>query len=267
MNHMDGGDETEWVELEEFDERDRRKKIGEGWYNVWSRFNYWGRKGKHTDFWVNHDWFDWVGAVFDGSGHFRLGIFRIKHKPGNAGVSHENGYSDDFLTGLDLDVCNPHVAFRLKHWGVWLVEQLKIDGFRLDAAKHIDFGFMREWISHVRHSTGRNLFAVAEYYSGHLFDLELYLRNTNWTVSLFDFPLHYNFVSASRGPFDLRRILEGTLVERYPDHAVTFLDNHDSQPLRCPLGYKGDGDFVKDWFRPHAYALILLRQSGYPCVF
>ena len=25
--------------------------------------------------------------------------------------------------------------------------------------------------------------------------------------------------------------------------------------------------FVEDWFKPMAYALILLRREGYPCVF
>ncbi|KAI9005043.1 glycoside hydrolase superfamily [Hyaloraphidium curvatum] len=267
MNHMDGGDETEWVEVLEFDEHDRSRQIGEGWFNIWTKFNYWGRKGKHADFWVNHDWFDWVGSVVDGSGHYRRGCFRIKHKPGNHNVSHEAGYSYDFLTGLDLDVCNPNVANRLKWWGEWMVKEVKVDGFRLDAAKHVDWGFMRDWVAHVRHNTSRNLFSVAEYYSGQLWDLEQYLHNMNFSVSLFDMPLHYNLVAASSGPFDLRRILNGTLMQRYPDFAVTFVDNHDTQPLRSALGERGEGDFVQDWFRPHAYALILLRTSGYPCVF
>lgn len=294
MNHMDGGDESEWVEVLEFDEWNRNKCVGGGWYGVWTKvgfwlrfsgcvvlsadrssgnptffqqFNYWGRRGKYADFWINHDWFDWVGAVFDGAGHYRRGIFRMKNKPGNQNVSQEGGHSVDFLTGLDLDVCNPHVSDRLKWWGEWMVRDVKIDGFRLDAVKHIDWGFMKQWIEHVRHFTGRNLFAVGEYISGSLAELEKYLNDVNFQFSLFDVPLHFNLVAASRGPFDLRKILRGTLVEKHPDHAVTYVDNHDTQPLRSPLGPLGDGDFVKDWFRPHAYALILLRRTGYPCVF
>lgn len=48
---------------------------------------------------------------------------------------------------------------------------------------------------------------------------------------------------------------------RDPIAAVTFVDNHDSQPgqaLASP---------VADWFKPIAYAFILLRREGYPCVF
>jgi alpha-amylase len=44
-------------------------------------------------------------------------------------------------------------------------------------------------------------------------------------------------------------------------HSVTLVDNHDTQPLQdleAP---------VEPWFKPIAYALILLREEGYPCVF
>lgn len=267
LNHMDGGDEQEWVEVLEFDEADRSKQIGEGWYNVWTKFCYWGRKGKYADFWINHDWFDWVGSVFNGDGKSRKGVFRIKHKSGNPGVSHETGFSLDFLTGLDLDVCNPHVANRLKWWGEWMVRDVQVDGFRVDAAKHIDYDFVRDWIGHVRDRTKKDTFAVAEYYSGNVADLDQYLRDTSFSVSLFDLPLHFNLLAASHGPFDLRNIFKGTLVEKHPDYAVTFVDNHDTQPLRSQWGDLGDSNFVKAWFRSHAYALILLRASGYPCVF
>jgi alpha-amylase len=43
--------------------------------------------------------------------------------------------------------------------------------------------------------------------------------------------------------------------------AVTFVDNHDSQPLQALESY------VEFWFRPLAYALILLREEGCPCLF
>jgi alpha-amylase len=42
---------------------------------------------------------------------------------------------------------------------------------------------------------------------------------------------------------------------------VTFVENHDSQPLQALESV------VEPWFKPLAYALILLRREGYPCVF
>ena len=59
----------------------------------------------------------------------------------------------------------------------------------------------------------------------------------------------------------MSKIFEGTLVKASPHHAVTFVDNHDTQPSQ------GLQSWVEDWFKPLAYALILLRQEGYPCVF
>jgi alpha-amylase len=43
--------------------------------------------------------------------------------------------------------------------------------------------------------------------------------------------------------------------------AVTFVENHDTQPGQALQS------FVLPWFKPSAYACILLREAGYPCVF
>ena len=82
-------------------------------------------------------------------------------------------------------------------------------------------------------------------------------------VKLFDVPLHFNFHNCSKahGNYDLRTIFDGTLTRINPLMAVTFVDNHDSQPGQSLESW------VEDWFKPMAYALILLRQDGYPCVF
>jgi alpha-amylase len=59
----------------------------------------------------------------------------------------------------------------------------------------------------------------------------------------------------------MRRILDGTLMQQQPSLAVTFVENHDSQPLQSLESV------VESWFKPLAYAIILLRREGYPCVF
>ena len=43
--------------------------------------------------------------------------------------------------------------------------------------------------------------------------------------------------------------------------SVTFIDNHDSEP------FQSLESFVDYWFKPLAYALILLREHGIACVF
>ena len=82
-------------------------------------------------------------------------------------------------------------------------------------------------------------------------------------MSIFDVSLHYNFSNASkqRNNYNLAQIFDGTLTKIDPIYAVTFVENHDSQPLQALESV------VEDWFKPIAYALILLREAGYPCVF
>ena len=105
--------------------------------------------------------------------------------------------------------------------------------------------------------------AVGEYWSGDLGRLLHYLDAVDNEMSLFDVALHYNFFHASeRGSgFDMSRIFENTLVAERPANAVTFVDNHDTQ-----YGQSLES-FISDWFKPLAYALVLLRQDGLPCVF
>ena len=76
-------------------------------------------------------------------------------------------------------------------------------------------------------------------------------------------PLHYHFCQAGQAGngYDLRELLRDTLVDRRPALAVTCVDNHDTQPGQALQSW------VADWFKPLAYAVILLREAGTPCVF
>ena len=164
--------------------------------------------------------------------------------------------------GADLDFANKEVVEECTNWGKWYLETTKVDGFRLDAVKHINANFYKEWIRTLRKESKKELFTVGEYWSGDVNKLHRYITNTEGEISLFDVPLHYNLYSASIDiNYDLSKILDKTLVKENPAKAVTFVDNHDTQPGQALES------FVVDWFKPAAYAIILLRDSGYPCVF
>jgi alpha-amylase len=59
----------------------------------------------------------------------------------------------------------------------------------------------------------------------------------------------------------LQRIFDNTLIKEAPNLAITLVSNHDTQPLQALESV------VEAWFKPLAYALILLRRDGYPCIF
>ncbi|HQY89696.1 MAG TPA: DUF1939 domain-containing protein, partial [Tepidisphaeraceae bacterium] len=166
--------------------------------------------------------------------------------------------------GCDVDLYHPEVREELVAWGKWFVDTTNVDGFRLDALKHIPYSFVRDWLNTIRtHFGGRELFAVGEYWSADVGALRHFLGETQYTMQLFDVPLHFRFVQASKSgsEFDLTTIFDHTLVTDMPTIAVTFVDNHDTQPGA------GLESWVEPWFKPLAYAMILLREVGYPCVF
>jgi alpha-amylase len=261
FNHKNGGDAEELVEAIPVSIENRNQDTGAvETIKVWTKFDFPGRGLKYSAM-------KWNWRHFDSVNHnmFKPGdntIYRSKAKHFETGVNTGHG-NYDFLMACDLDTSSPEVVKELNYWGEWIVDTLKIDGFRLDAVKHVRASFFPEWLTHVRKKTKKELFTVGEYWSNNIDDLHQFISATGGQLSLFDVPLHYNLQAASRGGgnYDMSKIFDGTLVQNQPTLAVTFVDNHDSQPLQA---LESD---VMDWFKPLAYALILLRRGGYPCVF
>lgn len=260
LNHRMGGDETEEVRAVQVDPNARETQLGEEkTISAWTRYRFPGRKGKYSDF--EWDWTCFHGTDWDEGTH-QSGIYRFAGKNWDEDVDRSENGNYDYLMGNDVDVHNPAVLEELKRWGEWYVNTTGADGLRLDALKHISKSFFREWLAYLREMSGRELFTVGEYWSPELLDLEEYLGDDE-PMSLFDVPLHYKLFGASNsmGTMDLAHIFDGTLVNSNPVRAVTFVDNHDTQPGQSLAST------VAPWFKPSAYMLILLREAGYPCVF
>ena len=260
FDHKMGADATEQILAVSVDPRDREEiTSNEETIEAWTKFTFPGRNGKYSDYIWNWDDFD--GIDYDQATKENR-IFRFYGKDWDQQVDGE--YQNyDYLMGADIDFQNPDVIQELNRWGSWFVDTTKIDGFRMDAVKHIHFGFYKNWLEKLRKDTGKELFSVGEYWSGDINKLIHYMQVDDYMMSLFDVPLHYHFYDASRsnGHYDMSKLLDGTLVSYDEFKAVTFVDNHDTQ-----IGQSLES-WVLDWFKPMAYAMILLRQQGYPCIF
>ncbi len=262
MNHKAGADYTEAFMAQEVAEDNRLENISEP-YEIegWTGFNFPGRQGKYSDF--TWHWYHFSGTDSDA----RTGkeaIFKTvsEGKGWSGGVDEENG-NYDFLMFANIDFHHPEVIEEMKRWGRWVSKELNLDGMRLDAIKHINDDFIKGFLQSVREERGQDFYAVGEYWHKDLDALGAYLKEERYRVDLFDVPLHFNMHEASQQgrDYDLSTLLNGTLVQAHPALAVTFVDNHDSQ-----MGSSLESD-VADWFKPSAYALILLMKDGYPCVF
>ncbi|MFM7648792.1 MAG: alpha-amylase, partial [Cyanobium sp.] len=261
FNHLMGADAQEEFNATPHDPQNRLQSLGDQRpIRAWTHYSYPARAGAHSAM-------QWHWWHFDAVDHNSLepdvqAVWRIEGKAFDDDVDLERG-NDDYLMGCDLDIDHPEVRAALKHWGSWMLDTAGVDGFRLDAIKHISGDFFPDWLSHVAAHAGRDLFVVGEYWTTNLDTLRWYVSRSGGRIHLFDAPLHHNFHRASRqgAGYDLRRLLDGTLMGELPQLAVTLVENHDTQPLQALESV------VEPWFKPLAYAFILLRREGYPCLF
>ncbi len=264
LNHKAGADETERFLAYEVNPDNRQEKISEA-YEIegWTKFSFPGRNNKHSDFKWN--WTHFSGTDYNQENE-KEAIYLIKGT--------DKGWSDDetvdsefgnydYLMFADIDYEQDDVVEEIKKWANWYIDETKVDGFRLDAIKHINYHFIRDLVADIRENGRPDFFVVGEYWISNQEALQEYLEATDYTFDLFDVGLHFNFHQASKDEegYDLRELLNDTLISDMPTHAVTFVDNHDSQPGQSLES------FVEAWFKLHAYAFILLRDEGFPCLF
>lgn len=262
MNHKAEGDYTERFMAQEVDPEDRNVEIGEEQeIQAWTGYMFKGRGNKYSDF--KWHWYHFSGVSFDDA-QKKCGIFRVlgENKHWSEGVDKENG-NYDFLLCNDLDLDHPDVVKELNRWGRWVSKELDLDGMRLDAIKHMKDLFVKEFLEYVRAERGEDFYAVGEYWNNNLKILTNYLETLEYNIDLFDVPLHYNLfqVSEEKEKYDMRELLDNSLILHHPENAVTFVENHDSQQ-----GSSLQSE-IQDWFKPAAYGLILLMEKGYPCIF
>ncbi|KAI9741751.1 MAG: hypothetical protein M1834_000137 [Cirrosporium novae-zelandiae] len=259
LNHKAAADHTERCKVVKVDPDDRRKTISKPFeIEAWLGFDFPGRQNRYSS--QKYHWHHFSGTDYDNKTG-KSAIYKIVNKNWSTGVDTEKG-NYDYLMFADVDYSNPEVVADVKNWGSWMGNELKIKGIRFDAVKHYSEDFLKEFIAHLDQDVGKGWFFVGEFWKDSLEHMQGYLKRMGHHFSLFDVPLVYNFSRISRtDKADLRRVFERTLVKHEPKSAVTFVMNHDTQPMQALEAP------IADFFKPLGYALILLRAEGYPCVF
>lgn len=264
LNHKAAADGLEKFEVVEVDPNDRTIVLTEPFtIKGWTKFTFDGRNGAYNDF--HWHWYHFTGTDYDASRN-KSGIYQIQGD--NKGwaqddlVDSENG-NYDYLMYADIDFKHPEVVENLNQWAEWFIETTGVQGFRLDAVKHIDSFFMKNFIQQITDKYGDDFYVFGEFWNGDEQSNNDYLASIDYQFDLVDVALHQNLFGASQEGenFDLTTIFNGTLASNHPESAVTFVDNHDTQRGQALESTVGE------WFKPAAYALILLREAGLPCVF
>ncbi|KAF1981494.1 glycoside hydrolase family 13 protein [Aulographum hederae CBS 113979] len=261
LNHKAGADEKEKCMAVEVDQNDRTKEVGDPYeINAWVGFTFPGRGDKYST--QKYHWYHMTGTDYNADND-KTAIYKIvgDNKRWAESVDTEQGNAD-YMMFADLDYHHDEVCADVKNWGVWVTKELKLKGMRLDAVQHFSERFTNEFVSEIRKECGNDQFMVGEFWVGDQQTMSDWLEKMERKFSLFDAPLLYNFASISKQEkADLRKVFDGSLVSVQPQNAVTVIMNHDTergQVMETP---------IEGFFKPLAYCLILLRSSGYPCIF
>jgi alpha-amylase len=262
MNHKAGADEKEVFKVIQVDGDNRTEEISQPFdIEGWTKFTFPGRGNQYSDFKWTFEHFN--GTDFDAKQN-KSGIFRIlgENKKWNEHVDDAYG-NYDYLMFANIDYNHAKVKEEMIKWGQWLANTLQCNGFRLDAIKHISREFIKDFVTQIMKARGDDFYIVGEFWNSDPGACQEFMDTVDCKLSLFDVCLHYNFNEAAQAgkAFNLTTIFKNSLVATHPQNAVTFVDNHDSQPGQALESWVGD------WFKQSAYAIILLRKDGYPCVF
>ncbi len=280
LGHKCGADDKELFAAHPVDENDRLKEQPAHDIEGWTKFTFPDRTEEEKKL-SKMEWhhFNFNGVDYDAkTGEKR--VFRIegKGKSWETDVSKEHG-NYQHLLGCSIDHDHPDVREDIFNWAAWVLRTFPVSGFRFDAVKHISRHFISDFVKHAREETrklrkeqgrpeadesvGPVCFGVGEFWQYSIDECIEYLEKFGEQFSLFDAPLVNNFKQAGDqgSSYDLRKIFDNTIVQKRPMDAVTLVTNHDTQAGQALEAV------IAPNFKPLAYAIILLRVDGMPCVF
>ncbi|KAK6540247.1 hypothetical protein TWF694_009062 [Orbilia ellipsospora] len=260
LNHKAGADHTEKCQVVEVNPDDRTQVVSEPHeIEAWFGFDFPGRGDQYSK--MKWHWYHFSGTDYDNATG-KKAIYAVTDKTWSNSVDKTEKGNFDYLMFADIDFSHPEVQEDIKNWGVWVSKELNLKGMRFDAARHFSETFLRNFIAHLDEEVPGDWFHVGEWWQDSAENMIKYLEMMEHKFSLFDAPLFYNFCEISTSEkADLRKMFDETLVKSVPVNAVTVVGNHDTQP--------GQASYIKfeGWMKSLAYAVILLRVDGYPCVF
>lgn len=181
-------------------------------------------------------------------------------------------YYGVFWDGMpDLNLMNPAVQAEMQKIATFWLDDIGVDGFRLDAIKHlIEVGESQENRPESRHwltvyeahleSIKRNSFTVGEVFGGPSFVVARYVDEASIDVG-FDFRLADEMISAAQRGVnrDIARAHRNAMRDYPLNQFAAFLTNHDQDRLANRL--------LNDIGRNKAAASLLLTGPGVPFLY
>ncbi|MGF7047717.1 glycosidase/chitodextrinase [Paenibacillus sp. DS2015] len=193
----------------------------------------------------NYDWYHHNGEI-TGSDYNSNNQWKI-----------ENGD----VAGLDdLNQDNPAVTAELNNWIKWLINESKVDGLRVDTAKHVSKGFLKSF------DNAANIFTIGEIFDGSPTKIGDY---SNYLDAVLDFPMYYTMQNVFGHDGSMTQIRDRYAQDsNYRDVSLngTFIDNHDVKRfLNDASGKPGNG--ADKWPQLKAALGFMLTSRGIPILY
>ena len=185
------------------------------------------------------DWFHPTCDIVDWNDPRQLTDCRVHGLPD---LAQENEEVYQFLLGTSL------------HW----IEQVRPDGFRIDAVRHMPNSFLARLAADIAARAGPHFLLLGEDFQGDALSLATTFREGGFGA-LFDFPLHYAMLDVYCHDRPVGRIAATLSADgQYDDprRLVPFLDNHDRPRLITECG--------DSWERARQALTFLLTTRGTP---
>lgn len=211
-----------------------------------------------TDFpsekWNNQTWFIGLDGICCDD--------EVKDQPGQPKPTGNPDSGDNFGSSRDLDHRNTNVQNNVKNYCKFLLEDMGYAGFRLDMVKGYDGKFTK-----IYNQYSNPTYSVGEYWDDQYDNVARWIDATGRTSAAFDFPGKYQLNKAMNGGGEnLKELVwnaygvtpqpAGMIHCEYGQHAVTFVDNHDT--------YRDNSKFTGNVLAANAF---ILCSPGTPCVF
>jgi alpha-amylase len=162
--------------------------------------------------------------------------------------------------GRDLDHTDERVRREVKNFLRTLKDDIGFAGWRYDQVR----GYNGRHVGEYNDAT-RPALSVGEYWDDDPQRVVDWVDETRGRSMAFDFPTRAALVDATlNGRYDRLKTLAGKppgLIGLWPEMGVTFIENHDTEPVRDGGGKRFPGDKVMQGY------VYILTHPGIPCVF
>ncbi|MGA0110511.1 MAG: alpha-amylase family glycosyl hydrolase [Chthoniobacterales bacterium] len=172
----------------------------------------------------------------------------------------------------DLKTESPHVSYWITEAFRNLIEATDCDGFRVDAIKHVEYNWVKQWADDIRKhaaSLGKNDFILfGEYFTYDNNTLASHCREEDYSFnSALFFPMSQTFKSVfidGAGTGQLTSQLNNRFIYgEGTDRLVTFIDNHDVNRISLQNG----GDTGDDVWELRPALTFLYTATPVPCLY